>query len=217
MLMSYQIIATKEELDAALRTLCVACPHMRKAQESAGPPSLRKIDNGFPSVVRMIASQQLSVAAAAAICDRLVAQMGAITPEHLLATNDEVLRAAGLSRGKIKTLRALAEAVTDGAVDFAAFEDMSEDEIRAQLTRVHGIGPWTADIYIMFCLGRADGFAPGDLALQNAARSLLQLSDKPTPAQLSELAEQWRPWRGVAALQLWQYYSWLKKQKKTPF
>jgi DNA-3-methyladenine glycosylase II len=215
--MSYHIIATEKELEKAVKALAKACPHMKKARRQAGAPSLRKIDNSFASVVRMIASQQLSVAAAAAICDRLVAKMGEITPQHLLATDDDTLRAAGLSRGKIKTLRALAEAVISGEVDFAAFEHMDEDEVRERLVKVHGIGPWTADIYIMFALGRADGFAPGDLALQNACMALMELENKPTPAELAILAEPWRPFRGVAALQLWQYYSWLKKQKKTPF
>lgn len=215
--MSYHTIATEKELEKAVKALTKACPHLKKAKKAAGAPALRKIDNNFASVVRMIASQQLSVAAAAAICDRLVARMGEITPEHLLATDDEQLRAAGLSRGKIKTLRALAEAVVSGEVDFAAFETMSDDDIRARLVKVHGIGPWTADIYIMFALGRADCFAPGDLALQNACMALMELPQKPTPAELAILAETWRPFRGVAALQLWQYYSWLKKQKKTPF
>lgn len=215
--MSYHTITTEKELASALEALAKACPHMKQAKLAAGAPSLRKIDNNFSSFVRMIASQQLSVAAAAAICDRLVAGMGEITPANLIACDDAALRAAGLSRGKIRTLRALAAAVLAGEVDFAAFEAMDEAAVKQALVALHGIGPWTADIYIMFSLGRADAFAPGDLALQNAAMALMPLETKPTPAELEALAERWRPYRGVAALQLWQYYSWLKKQKKTPF
>ena len=122
------------------------------------------------------------------------------------------MKGAGLSAAKIATLRALAQAVVEARVDFAGMAGAQEDEVRGQLTAVRGIGPWTADIYLMFCRGDADAFAAGDLALQEAVRMAFKLDKRPNAQELLTIAERWRPWRGVAARLLWGYYKVAKQR-----
>jgi DNA-3-methyladenine glycosylase II len=155
--------------------------------------------------------QQVSVASATAIWTRTAETCSPFEPAVLLALTDLQLAGAGLSRPKIRTLRAIAEACSNG-LDLTGLEDASEEEVHAALTEVVGIGPWTADVYIMFCLGRADGWAPGDLALQIAAQRAMGLDERPSADALKEIGERWRPWRGVAARLLWAYYAVLKQK-----
>jgi DNA-3-methyladenine glycosylase II len=129
----------------------------------------------------------------------------------LLKVPDRDLRKAGLSRGKIGTLRELATAIEAGMLKLNALARAPEDAIHAELTAIKGIGPWTADIYIMFSLARADAWSPGDLALQYAVKDALLLAERPSLAEMSEVAEAWRPWRGVAARLLWSYYALRRK------
>ena len=128
-----------------------------------------------------------------------------MTPRAFLKLSDAELRAAGLSTGKVKTLRALSEAIV-GGLDLDRLARAHETEVHEALTALPGIGPWSADIYLLFCLGRADAFAAGDLALQIAARAALDLDQRPSRDELFAIAERWRPWRGVAAHLLWAYY-----------
>jgi DNA-3-methyladenine glycosylase II len=134
-------------------------------------------------------------------------------PGVLLGLKDRTLVAAGLSGAKIRTLRALASAAAD-RLDLAHLDRLSDAEVHTALTAVNGIGPWTADVYLMFCLGRADAWAAGDLALQLAAKEAFGLDERPDSQALLELAERWRPWRGVAARLLWAYYAVLKGRGK---
>jgi len=164
-------------------------------------------------LARIIVGQQLSVASATAIWDRTVGACRPFEPTALLALKDKHLAGAGLSRPKIRTLRAISEACCNG-LDLTRLDGASDEEVHAALTEVTGIGPWTADIYIMFCLGRADGWAPGDLALQIAAQHALDLAERPDKVAMLQLAERWRPWRGVAARLLWAYYA-ARKAKRT--
>ncbi|MBN9276581.1 MAG: DNA-3-methyladenine glycosylase 2 family protein, partial [Hyphomicrobium sp.] len=157
--------------------------------------------------------QQLSIASAAAIWGRFEEALRPLNAAKVLGGPDELLRAAGLSGGKIKTLRAISTAVNSGQLDLDALETAPELMVHESLRQVSGIGPWTADIYLMFCLGRADAFAPGDLALQIAAAVAAKRGDRLSLAELEELAETWRPWRGVAARLLWAYYAAVKAQK----
>lgn len=204
------VIACEADIAAGLARLRRACPGMAAAFKLVGHPPLRRWPSGFEGLVRIIVGQQLSTASANAIFGRLVAAVAPLEPAMLLAGDDAVLKGAGLSAAKIATLRALALAVVEGRVDFAAMEGAHEDEVRSQLTAVRGIGPWTADIYLMFCCGHADGFAAGDLALQIGAQRLLGLEARPTAEELLTIAEIWRPWRGVAARMLWAYYGHVK-------
>jgi DNA-3-methyladenine glycosylase II len=185
---------------------------MRKVHDTAGHPPLRLRLAGFEGLARIVVGQQLSVASATAIWERTAAACTPFEPAVLLALTDRRLAAAGLSRPKIRTLRAVAAACRDG-LDLDRLAGAAEEEVHASLTQVVGIGPWTADIYVMFCLGRADGFASGDLALQVAAQRAFGLEARPGNDELLALAERWRPWRGVAARLLWAYYAALKRQR----
>ena len=176
-------------------------PRFAQALEQTGPLPLRRRKDGFTPLLDAIVSQQLSVAAADTIWNRLKAQ-GYTRPRALVAAEDEALRACGLSRQKIRYARALVQA----RLPYTALRTAPTEEVIARLVEVPGIGRWTAEIYAMFSLGRADVFAPGDLALQEAARMLFELEARPSERALRQMAEGWSPWRGVAARLLWAYY-----------
>ncbi len=171
------------------------------ALELTGPLPLRRRKDGFAALLDAIVSQQVSVAAADAIWARMKAA-NMVGPRKVLAASDEELRACGLSRQKIRYARALAEA----RLPYDALREAPTDEVIETLIALPGIGRWTAEIYAMFSLGRADVFAPGDLALQEAARILFALEDRPSEKVLRAMSEAWSPWRGVAARLLWAYY-----------
>ncbi|MEZ5909328.1 MAG: DNA-3-methyladenine glycosylase 2 family protein [Hyphomicrobiaceae bacterium] len=206
-----RIIRTMRDVRAGIAHLSEACPHMRAVHALAGDPPLRRRAAGFEGLARIVVGQQLSIASANAIWTRTQALAIPFTPLRLLALDDSALAGAGLSRPKIRTLRAAATAVAEGAVDLDALETLPDEGVHEVLTAVHGIGPWTADIYLLFCLGRADAWAAGDLALQVAAKSACGLAARPSQGELLEIAERWRPWRGVAARLLWSYYKVLQE------
>ncbi|MCK0148648.1 DNA-3-methyladenine glycosylase 2 family protein [Marivita sp. S6314] len=176
-------------------------PRFAYALDQTGPLPLRLRPDGFAQLLSAIVSQQVSVASARAIWAKLEAA-DAVTPERVLALDQEALRALGLSRQKARYAVALAEA----GIDFDALRTTPTDDVVKTLTAVTGIGVWTAEIYAMFSLGRADVFAPGDLALQESARMLFDLPDRPKDKALRQMAEAWSPWRSVAARALWAYY-----------
>lgn len=176
-------------------------PRFARALAVTGPLPLRRRPAGFAELLGAIVSQQVSTASAAAIRARLEGA-GLTTPRAILAAGDETLRAQGLSRQKARYAVALAEA----GIDFDALTVMDDGELVTELTRVPGIGVWTAEIYAMFSLGRADVFAPGDLALQEAARDLFDLPERPRERTLRAMAAEWSPWRAVAARLLWEWY-----------
>lgn len=204
-------IRTKADLNEGVAALVASCPHMSRVHALSGPPPLRRRPAGFKGLARVITAQQLSVASAAAIWDRIEARVRPFTPAAFLAMLNRDLRRAGLSRIKIDTLRGLAGVLDEGTVDLDALTHAPEEVIHAELTALKGIGPWTADIYILFCLARADAWAPGDLALQYAVRDALRLDARPSLDEMVEIAEAWRPWRGVAARLLWAYYGVLRR------
>ena len=206
-----RIIATDDDVREGVRALRRKCAIMRHVHDTAGHPPLRRRPAGFEGLARIIVGQQVSVASATAIWTRTAEVCRPFEPGVVLALSDPQLAAAGLSRPKIRTLRAIADACTNG-LDLAGLDGASEEQVHAALTEVVGIGPWTADVYIMFCLGRADGWAPGDLALQIAAQKAMGLDERLGSDVLKEIGERWRPWRGVAARLLWAYYAVLKQQ-----
>jgi len=208
-----RLIEAEADLRDGVRALRRKCATMRRVHDLAGDPPLRLRPAGFEGLARIIVGQQVSVASATAIWGRTVEVCRPFEPTALLALKDRHLAGAGLSRPKIRTLRAISEACCNG-LDLSRLDRASDEEVHAALTEVTGIGPWTADIYILFCLGRADGWAPGDLALQIAAQHALELAERPDKVAMLELAERWRPWRGVAARLLWAYYA-ARKAKRT--
>lgn len=186
-----RIIQTTADIDAGIRALNRKCPAMRRYPA------------GLACLSRIIVAQQVSAASATAIWSRLDTAIDTWQSRILLDIPEVTLRGAGLSNPKVRTLKTLAADICAGKLDIESLSSAPDDAVRETLTQVSGIGPWTADIYLMFCLGRADAFAPGDLALMTAAGRLLDLDERPGRAQLEEIAERWRPWRGVAARLLW--------------
>lgn len=172
-----------------------------EAHALTGELPLRRRPEGFAELLAAIVSQQVSVASARAIWGRMETA-GFTTPTAVQTATDEDLRACGLSRPKLRYARALA----DSGLDFAALRVMPDDRIIAQLVELPGIGRWTAEIYAMFSLGRADVFAHNDLALQEAARLLFGLEKRPNEREMRGIAAEWSPWRAVAARLLWAYY-----------
>ena len=198
---------TEAALAAALAVLQVRDPDViAHLLEVGGPPPLRRREPGFPGLAWIVVSQQVSVASADAIHGRLTRAIDPLTPDALLARTDEELAACGLSTPKRRTLRALALALQSGSLDLAGLADMDALEAHAALVAVHGIGPWTADIFLLFCLGHPDAWPAGDLALQEAARLALKLRSRPDARKLDKIGERWRPYRGVAARLLWASY-----------
>ncbi len=185
-------------------------PRFAHALELTGPLPLRRRKDGFPALLDAIVSQQVSVAAADAILGRLKSA-GLTGPRGIMAASDEDLRACGLSRQKARYARELARA----RLPFVRLREAPTDEVIETLVEVPGIGRWTAEIYAMFSLGRADVFAPGDLALQESVRLLFELDARPTERGLREMAAPWSPWRGVAARLLWAYYRVAKEREGT--
>jgi DNA-3-methyladenine glycosylase II len=196
-----RIIETPEDVAEGAAHLARAEPRFAQALERTGPLPLRRRRDGFETLFSAIVSQQVSTAAADAIWDRLAA-IGATAPGGLLAASDEDLRAAGLSRQKMAYGRAIAAS----GLDFAGLRGMPDADVVAELVRIKGIGIWTAEIYAMFSLGRADVFCAGDLALQESAARLFGLEARPRERELRAMSLAWSPWRAVAARLLWAYY-----------
>ncbi|MEL7012163.1 MAG: DNA-3-methyladenine glycosylase 2 family protein [Pseudomonadota bacterium] len=199
--MTGRIIETNADVEEGADFLAGICPRMAHARDLTGPLPLRRKPEGFAQLLSAIVSQQVSTASAAAIWARMEAAK-LTEPAQILAATDDDLRAVGLSRQKMRYSRALA----DKDIDYSSLKDAPDSDIIATLIDVPGIGTWTAEIYAMFSLGRADVFAHGDLALQEAAKTLYDLPDRPKEREMREIAKAWSPWRSVAARILWAYY-----------
>ena len=183
-------------------------PRFAEALELCGPLALRQRPEGFEALLTAIVGQPVSIASAAAIWKRLD-EAGLTDADAVAAAAPESLRAAGLSRPKI----AYAQGLALSGVDFVGLRTRPDEEVIATLTAIKGIGVWTAEIYAMFALGRADVFAAGDLALQEAARVLFELPERLSPSQLRTMALDWSPWGAVAARLLWAYYRAIKQRE----
>lgn len=199
--MTERIIETLDDVEEGAQILAGMCPRMAYARDLTGPLPLRRKPEGFAELLSAIVSQQVSVASANAIWKR-IEDAGLHHAERVRFSSEDDLRAVGLSRQKIRYTKALA----DANLDYDAFRHIPSDEVIKLLVEVPGIGAWTAEIYVMFSLGRADVFAPGDLALQEAARILYGLSERPKESEMRRMSEAWSPWRAVAARILWAYY-----------
>jgi DNA-3-methyladenine glycosylase II len=211
----HRLIEADDDLREGVRALRRKCEVMRRVHDVAGHPPLRRRPGGFEGLARIIVGQQVSVASAEAIWGRTLQAVQPFEPQVLLALKDRSLVAAGLSGAKIRTLRAVATAAAD-RLDLAHLDHLSDEEVRAALMAVSGIGPWTADVYLLFCLGHPDAWPAGDLALQEGARLAFGLPERPNARETGALAEPWRPWRGVAARLLWAYYRAVKQRDAVP-
>ena len=208
-------MAARPDLSAAIEHLRAADPVMRGLIDEIGVDSLgeRRIARSrdhYGALVRTIVGQQLSTYAARAIYDRLTTRFGgrAPTPEEILADDaDELRTAVGLSHAKVRYLRSLAEHVLDGSLKLNAMNRLDDDEVMAQLTAVNGIGPWSADMFLMFHLQRPDVLPVGDLGIRKAFQAAYGLPELPQAAEMERIAEPWRPHRSLACLFLWRLIS----------
>jgi DNA-3-methyladenine glycosylase II len=204
--MAHSHIHTEADLDAALTALGKADPRFVPLIAAAGRPPLRRRSDGFAGLAAIIVAQQLSTASADAIWKRLAAAFDPLDPDAILRARPARLARIGLSAAKIRALKEIARAVKRGNLALAALGELAAEDAHAALTAVHGIGPWTADIYLLSCLGHADAWPVGDLALQEAAKVAFALPARPTAKEMLTLAESWRPWRAIAARVFWTYY-----------
>ncbi|MDO6455810.1 DNA-3-methyladenine glycosylase 2 family protein [Celeribacter halophilus] len=203
-----RIIASEADVAEGAAHLARIEPRFAHALQQTGPLPLRRRKDGFEELLAAIVSQQISVAAANGIWRRMKAAK-LTGPRKVLWASEDELRACGLSRQKVRYAKALAEA----RIDFKALRSAPTEDVIGILTEVPGIGVWTAEIYAMFSLGHADVIASGDLALQEAARMLFDLPERPKERALRQMAEDWSPWRSVAARALWAYYR-VEKQRE---
>ena len=181
-------------------------PVFRDIIERAGAPRFRRRRNGFATLLHIILEQQVSIDAAAAMHRRLIGLCRPLAPEPFLALDDATLRQCGFSRQKAGYARGLAAAVASGSLDFAALDGADDDTAHAALVALRGIGRWSAEIYLIFALGRRDIWPAADLGLQLGVRECLGLDERPNEAALRDMGDAWRPWRSVAACLFWQSY-----------
>ncbi len=191
----------------SLQELCARDPHIAAEFARIGLPPRRERPPGFPTILRIILGQQVSTAAANAMWAKMTAAIDPLTPEALMTHNADSLRPFGLSRQKTAYALGLAGDLVAGRVDLARVETMGDEEAIAELIKIKGIGRWSAEVYLLFALGRKDIWPAGDLALQVALQRLKGLRKRPDPKRMIKLAESWRPHRGAAAHFLWHYYA----------
>jgi DNA-3-methyladenine glycosylase II len=201
---------SQDDLDAALRLLVERDARLKPIIAMTGQAPLRRRAPGFAGLAATICGQQLSTFAAAAIWARMAAAYDELNHDHIRSARADRLRRFGLSVAKIKTLKAIAREIGEGRLDLEKLADAPADEAHDTLTALHGIGPWTADIYLLFCLGHGDAWPAGDLAVQEAVRIGLGLKSRPTVKEMAAIGEAWRPWRGAAAHLFWAYYKVVK-------
>jgi DNA-3-methyladenine glycosylase II len=203
---------TQADLDDAMQVLVVQDPRLKPILDLTGMPALRRREPGFAGLAAIVTGQQLSTASAAAIWGRLSAAFDPFDHDALLRARADRLRRLGLSAAKIKTLKSIARELAAERLNLDVLANEEADAAHHTLTALHGIGPWTAEVYLLFCLGHGDAWPAGDIAVQEAVKIGLGLKTRPTPKEMAPLAEPWRPMRGAAAHLWWSYYRVLKKR-----
>lgn len=200
-------IETLHDIEEALTHLRRADPRLAEIIAQAGEVPLRRTEPGFASLASIIVSQQVSKQSAAAIWGRLAALVDPLEPAAYLAAGETAWREAGLSRPKQRALSAAAEAVIAGDLDLHHLCTLDEKHAIAAMTTIKGIGPWTAEVYLLFAAGHPDIFPAGDVALQTAVGEAFAFAQRPREAELRAIAESWAPWRGTAARLFWALYA----------
>jgi DNA-3-methyladenine glycosylase II len=208
-------ITSLDDVARGLDALIAADPRLVAIRTAAGEVPLRLNEPGFASLASIVVSQQVSTASARAIFGRLSALHDPLTPESILAGGEPVMRQAGLSGPKIRTLLAVASAVQSG-LDLDELCRLDAGESMKRLTALPGIGPWTAEIYLLFCAGHPDIFPARDIALQASVGHALGMEGRPDAEKVAAIAESWTPWRGVAARLFWAYYRVLRGRDAVP-
>lgn len=204
---------SQADLDAAVAALVRLDPRLAPVLETAGSPALRRRAPGFEGLAQIVCGQQLSVASASAIWGRLTEAFAPFHHDAVRRARADRLGRLGLSAAKIKTLKGVARELVAGRLNLDVLAEEDADAAHNTLTKLHGIGPWTADVYLLFCLGHGDAWPAGDVALQEAIKVGFGLAARPTEKQMAPLAEPWRPLRGAAAHLWWSYYHAIKKRE----
>lgn len=181
-------------------------PELANVVDNFGPPPVWDREPGFPSLLKIILEQQVSLASAQSTYDKLIAKLGSLTPESFLTLDDSELKTTGFSRQKTRYGRVLANSIIDGSLDIKGLEDLSDEEVEKALTALTGIGKWTSGIYLLMILDRPDIWPRGDLALNKAMMEVKGLETVPDNDRAEKIAENWSPWRSVAARILWHHY-----------
>ena len=204
---------TQDELEEAIHALVKQDPRLKPVFELTGMPALRRREAGFAGLAAIICGQQLSTASAAAIWARLTAAFDPFHHDSLRRARADRLGRLGLSAAKIKTLKNLAREIATERLNLDVLANEEADAAHHTLVSLHGIGPWTADLYLLFCLGHGDAWPAGDLAVQEGVKIGLGLKTRPTAKEMAPLAEPWRPMRGAAAHLWWAYYRAIRKRE----
>ena len=207
-------VTDPKQLSKAIKALTKSCAVIKAAHARVGVPEWRTRQGDYAGLARIIAYQQLSTKAAATIWGRVEVLLGKITPKAVLAADIDALRACGLSRPKIAHIRSIAEAVQSGSLNLRRVAKASDEEAQAELVAVKGIGPWTADVYLMFCLGRWDVFPHADIGLSESYRMITGERKRHPPKKFLKTGERWRPYRGVAAHMLWAYINAVREEQR---
>jgi DNA-3-methyladenine glycosylase II len=207
-------VTDPKQLRKAVKALARQCSIIETAHARLGVPEWRTRQGDYSGLARIIAYQQLSTKAAGTIWGRVEVLLGKVTPKGVLAADIDALRGCGLSRPKIAHIRSIAEAVESGALNLKRVARASDEDAQAELVAVKGIGPWTADVYLMFCLGRWDVFPHADVGLSEAYRMITGERQRHPPKTFLKTAERWRPYRGVAAHMLWSYINAVREEQR---
>ncbi len=210
-----QRIRSETELRDAITHLIGVEPRFAAVFQQHGLPPLRHVQPGLRSLLRIVTDQLISLKAGEAIWKRIEAVIVPFEPRIILMRDESGLRQLGLSGAKARTFLAAAEAFASGRYAHEALADLSDEAAAQELMAIKGIGPWTAQIYLLSALHAADAWAAGDLALQSAVQELFGLQERPTAKVMEHIARPWRPWRGAAARLLWSYYRGLKAMPQT--
>lgn len=205
-----QRIDTLQDIEQGVQILIARDQRLAEVHRTTGLPPLRRQPGGFPALLYMITEQMISLKAAHAIWQRVEAAFHPFDAAMMMDAAEEDYRACGLSGPKLNAMRALATAIAEGSLDCNKLPDLDDADVIAQLTRIKGIGDWTAQIYLLACLGRPDAWPAGDVALQTAMQHALGLSSRPKAPEMTSLAQDWQPLRAIAARLLWTYYRHLK-------
>jgi DNA-3-methyladenine glycosylase II len=212
--MIMKTIETGEDIQSGLLALQKLDPDLKPIIKHAGKVLLRREAPGFAGLSRIIIGQHVSTASASAIHRRFVDLINPVTPQNFLAQTQETLIAIGLTRAKQTAIANCAQAITDGTLNLDTISELKAEEAIAKLTELKGIGPWTAEIYLLFCTGHPDIFAAGDVAIREAYRHANNLENRPDEKHLRQIATKWSPYRGIATRLFWSYYESVKGSGK---
>ena len=206
----FLVIETDADIATGVEFLVAREPCFAKVITVHGLPSARRVENNMASLLKIVTEQLISLKAADAIWRRIETRLHPFEPQEILKFSVEELQGLGLTRAKARSFQAIAMAIHSGELDFDSLHEVPDQDVLAKLLALPGIGPWTAEIYLLTALGRADACPSGDLALQMAAQDLFAMNCRPSPKAFLERAENWKPWRSVAARLLWSHYRGLR-------